>query len=211
MTNCATCGGTENVPVYEDYTARIVGDKSCPDCSTGDRKKVETKDTGEGRAVSEGSKLGPGADDPPPTSDTEGCPSGLRERVANSSGESPAGSNPAPSASDPVDVEARLRENIRSALESIRARCVRPSLVSNSEVEDILITWVIRFFRQLVAESEANYMRAERDYAYRAKAEAEVKRLKGLLITGAADHLQGKKWERWRDNVIAALEGEKDD
>ena len=104
MTNCATCGGTENVPVYEDYTARIVGEKLCPDCSTGDRKKVETKDTGEGRAVSEGSKLGPGADDPPPTSDTEGCPSGLRERVANSSGESPAGSNPAPSASDPVDV-----------------------------------------------------------------------------------------------------------
>ena len=105
MTNCPTCGGTENVPVYEDYTARIVGEKPCPDCSTGDRKKVETKDTGEGGATVSREVAPTGRQEsPPPTSDTEGCPSGLRERVANSSGESPAGSNPAPSASDPVDV-----------------------------------------------------------------------------------------------------------
>ena len=111
-----------------------------------------------------------------------------------------AGSSPA--SVQPVDVEALLR-------------AVRDRVAGPLTEEKVLSYDVYAAIRQLAAERDkwlTAYREDTQTYIVQAdELRAEVKRLKGLLITGAADHLQGKKWERWRDNVIAALEGEKDD
>ena len=75
---------------------------------------------------------------------------------------------------DPVDVEETLKLLDQAFAGSTDERYI----------------YIKEDFRQLAAESEANYMRAERDYAYRAKAEAEVKRLQGYNQKLAAKVLQ---------------------
>ena len=79
---------------------------------------------------------------------------------------------------DPVDVEETLKLLDQAFAGSTDERYI----------------YIKEDFRQLAAESEANYMRAERDYAYRAKAEAEVKRL--------------RKWYEAADLRASRAEGE---
>ena len=100
---------------------------------------------------------------------------------------------------DPVDVEETLKLLDQAFAGSTDERYI----------------YIKEDFRQLAAESEANYMRAERDYAYRAKAEAECARLREALEyvadfpTGRGDVTSGM--ETMADEARAALEGGSDD